>query len=461
MRKRNQVSRRARSLRVGLRAFLFFLLAFACALPFVTRNGASYIPVTASEAQETRQAAPAQEATKATPYSKIALAFREAKTLVADKQWARAEEKFKEIIELYPEDQAIDAALYYLGFVLKKQSKFGEAEVTLERLIREFPRSTWADDAAALRMEIAPEIGTGASTAESARSAGDVEVRLAALQSLFITNPADAKNVAVGILKSESAASDQLKSGAITLLGQFNAVDNATSALLVDIVQHEQDVDVRKAAIRALWNNRNESVISLLKETAIRSTDSEVAMAALGVISRHADLRSRQFLTDIATSAESVEVRREAVSKLSLRADGAMIDELMEIYQANTNAEIKKHILSAIARTVSPHSLSKLVEAAFNADSPEVRSEAALLIGKRNNEEAIDTLIRLYDSDRSEQVKRAVIFALAKSDKRRALNKVMDVVQNDPSLMLRKEARTQLNNSSDPEVRRFLQANPR
>src|SRR5262249_57943807 len=67
--------------------------------------------------------------------------------------------KFENLIRAYPRDKNLDAALYWLAFCLKQQGKPIEANQTLERLIKEWPRSDWYDDARALRLEVAAAMG--------------------------------------------------------------------------------------------------------------------------------------------------------------------------------------------------------------------------------------------------------------------------------------------------------------
>jgi TolA-binding protein len=54
--------------------------------------------------------------------------FREGRDLIDKEEWARASEKFREVIEKYPDGKSTDAALYWLAFCHKKQFRLKEAE---------------------------------------------------------------------------------------------------------------------------------------------------------------------------------------------------------------------------------------------------------------------------------------------------------------------------------------------
>src|SRR5262245_21331790 len=86
-------------------------------------------------------------------------AFRAGRDLIGERKWAAAAAKFNDFIRTYPRDKNIDAALYWLAFCLKQQGRLVEADQTLERLNKEFPRSNWRDDARALQIEIAGALG--------------------------------------------------------------------------------------------------------------------------------------------------------------------------------------------------------------------------------------------------------------------------------------------------------------
>src|SRR5215211_9146209 len=80
--------------------------------------------------------------------------FRQGRDLIEKEDWAAAAAKFEGYVAQYPKSKEADAALYWLAYALKKQRRFQDAEATLERLVRDFPRSTWVDDARAMQVEI-------------------------------------------------------------------------------------------------------------------------------------------------------------------------------------------------------------------------------------------------------------------------------------------------------------------
>src|SRR5918912_2917813 len=143
------------------------------------------------------------------------LVFRQGRDLIEREDWAGAAAKFQGYVAQYPKSKEADAALYWLAYAQKKQRRFKDAEGTLERLIKEFPRSSWVDDARTMQVEIAPQVGKSVDP----EGLVDDEMKMVALQSLFESDPARASAYVTEILKPNSKASKELKETAINLLG--------------------------------------------------------------------------------------------------------------------------------------------------------------------------------------------------------------------------------------------------
>ncbi len=170
-------------------------------------------------AQERKQGVSATQTRDASGPEKKA--FRDARELLLEENWTRATERFNDYINDYPKDANVDAALYWLAFALKKQDRFREADRALNRLITEFPTSGWADDAKALRIEIAPRLGNTELIDKEAKALGNDEAKLVALRNLFSTNPEQAIAISANVFASGSGATRSFKESTITMLGRY------------------------------------------------------------------------------------------------------------------------------------------------------------------------------------------------------------------------------------------------
>src|SRR5215210_550228 len=153
--------------------------------------------------------------------------FRQGRDLIEKEDWAAAAARFEGYVTQYPKSKEADAALYWLAYAQKRQRKFRAAEETLERLVREFPRSTWVDDARAMQVEIAPQVGKRVEP----EGLVDDDLKMVALQSLFQSDPARGSAYVAEILKPNSKASRELKESAVNLLGLHGGPE-AVPALL-------------------------------------------------------------------------------------------------------------------------------------------------------------------------------------------------------------------------------------
>src|ERR1044071_603494 len=82
------------------------------------------------------------------------LVFRQGRDLIEKEDWAGAAAKFEGYVAQYPKSKEADAALYWLAYAMKKQRRFQDAEATLERLMKEFPRSAWGGEARTMQIGI-------------------------------------------------------------------------------------------------------------------------------------------------------------------------------------------------------------------------------------------------------------------------------------------------------------------
>src|SRR2546422_980954 len=272
--------------------------------------------------------------------------FRQGRDQIEDENWSGAAATFTSFIADYPKHKDVDAALYWTAFALKKQGKFAEADRQLERLIHEHSRSSWLDDARAMRIEIAGQTGNQ-QMVERELDKYDQVIKAIALQSLFQSNPERAAAFVADLLKPSSAADRRLKENAIDLLGQHSGPK--TTPILMELARDQTDPKLRKKAIFWLGQSGDESAFDLLKEVAMHpvntEADTEVAKAALFALSQHSSPRAYELLVELARGASSTELRRNAIFMIGQRGQEAAVDDLMKIYEAERDVEIKKQVL--------------------------------------------------------------------------------------------------------------------
>ncbi len=393
--------------------------------------------------------------------------FLEARDRIASEDWASAEQLFRQYLRDYPQAENVDAALYWLAFTCKKQAKFAEANNTLRRLLREFPRSAWADDARAMEIEIAAQTGNRRAVAEAARGAQgeNAELKIVALQSLFESDPERAVGFAADLLKADSTASVWVKEIALNLLGTNAGGNNRALALLMDAARTNPNARLRRAAIFGLAHTGDERAFIYLRELIATSADGDAATTALHAIAQSGDPRKRELLLQLARSSPSVKLRRDAILILGQGGTDEAITELIRIYDASRDVETRKAVLIALSQSGSERAAARLLQMARAESSVELRREAMLMLGQTGGANAISTLVELYDAESNSEIKEHILTSLAQTNSRQALQKLIDVARRDSSVEMRKRAIFWLGQSGDPEARRVLEeilrGNPR
>lgn len=387
-----------------------------------------------------------------------AKSLRKGRDLIEDEKWQEAEQSFKDFIAGFPRHKNVDAAFYWMAFALKKQGRLQDADRALEQLIKEHPKSGWSDDAQAMRVEMAPQLGNQTTinrAMDESREKGDDEMKLIALQSLMFSNPERALPVLQDILKADSKAGKKLKHAAIALLGQkgnAQAVD-----LLLEIARNQAETDIGHTAIFWLGTSGDERGFEYLKEVVTTAKDKSRIQIALTGIAQSRNPKAQAFLLETARSAASPEARQAAIMHLGTQGGEAGVNELLNLYDVESNPETKKQLLTAIAIGGNTRVQAKLLEIARNDSNVELRKTAIFWFGQQGGEKAVESLIQLYDSEQNVQVKEHLIFVMSQSTGKSAVRKLMEIARSGSSVELRKKAIFWLGQSRDPEARKFIE----
>lgn len=405
-------------------------------------------------------------------------ALLKVRALIASKEWLQAEQALNRMIDKTTAIEDLDAALYWLAFSQKKQGKLQQAERALERLITQYPESTWVTDAREMRIEIAPQLGNEALIARESMSAED-EIKVAALQSLFMADPARAAAIAADFLKEGSKASPQLKQSALTMLGQLGGKQNTTT--LIEIARGHTDINIRKKAISSMAWKSDEEVFNLLRELVTDPVD-EIAEAAVYALSGAPSATRREktieILSQVARSGKTFAARRQALSWLALNGGDVGLDQLMIVYRSSDDVEIKKSIISSLGSpyvglltTTSPSPLFTLAgnsspvvaQAYTNVLAAQLEAEVVNRAAAKNSQaskraRSASILARLYDEEKSPELKGQIINALGYHySNKEAMSKIMEIAKGDPLPEMRKMAISRLGRSKDPEALRLLE----
>jgi tetratricopeptide (TPR) repeat protein len=392
-----------------------------------------------------------------------AAVFSSARDFITDGDWTRAHARFNDYVQMYPNGKNIEAALYWLAYSQHKLGRYDQARATVDRLLQNYPQTSWKDDA---RVLLAQVPGVYAATvvdqalsstlttpmaitvppAQSsyiytpqppdtpltiARAAVEsvsqaiigfdptfpagsdddpCEFKIVVLQALFQTDLQRGIMAATDWLKPGSNHTARCKSAALTLLGRDGG--KAVTPVILGFARNEPDLKLRARAISALGTTNDDSVIDPLRDFALNSDSTDIIEAAVYALSRHTSDRAINVLSEIATSGKVSAHRKLAIASIASRAGEPAVDALFRIYDADQSFEIRKAVISGFANRKSERVGTRLVEIARTSDNAELRKAAVSSISRRGGDKAIEFLLSLYDTEKSEEVKDQIINSL-------------------------------------------------
>ena len=439
--------------------------------------------------------------------------FREGRDFIEAQNWQRAAEKFNDFITAYPKDKDLDAALYWYGYALQKQDRKEDAAVPLLRLIRNYPNSSWRQEAQALLVLLGRKVDV-----EQALARDDCEIKILALQSLFQADQDRAIGIVTDALRQNPNQCPGFQAAAVSMLGSHGGP--RVVPILLDVARSNQDAKLRLTAIKRLGEQHNEQVSDELikiydadrtkevraqilraliesrtprgsakvfeiarssddltsRQYAIRfigelndaaSLDElihiydadktpEIRAQVVRALAERDDPRARTKLFEIARSGDTPEMRIEAIRRLGDHGR-VSLDELLQLYTSESNMQIKQGLLRAFAENNDPRARAKLLEIARGGEAIELRGYAIRRLGEKDDEQTVTQLVSLYDSEQNVQVRMALLRAFGDSKQKTAVRKLMTIARTDPSVELRKVAVRYLGESKDPEALKFLE----
>lgn len=386
--------------------------------------------------------------------------FREGRDLIDKEEWKLAAAKFNEITCDCPEKTQVDAAFYWLAFCYKKQNMFKEMDKTIDRLLKSFPNSSWADDARVMKYD-RPAIATttsrpgvnkypsqqlyealtkqydaAAATLYSTTSQTPLEredeIKLAAFQSLLYADPKRAIEVLGDLLRTDSKVSETLKRQLIRTLRtpRLSAAQSYGNF----------------STYAAVGSKAYTQYLPQLRETLVKSYQNE----------------------------SNIKVRTEIIYALANLNDDESNNYIVQLYVSEQNKELKKAIINSLSGTsfypialaananlLKKGNFDKLLEIVRTEKDVELRGLALSNLRKFSGwsakEGVIATLSQMYDSESDEEFKLTIIRSFALAKENQATTKLLDIAKNDKSDKMRLEAIHSLRTSTNPEVSKFLE----
>ena len=382
-----------------------------------------------------------------------ARALTQGRGFIDDGKWELAVSTLDRFVREHSSDKNVDAALYWLAYAHSKQGNLPAAAASVDRLLQNYPRSNWADDAKALRLEVRAKIDPN-SVRDVDENGGD-DLKIIALKALCENDKATCSARCNEVLRSNSSA--RVKEAAIIFIGRYGGTEAVPT--LVQMARSEPNEKLRMRAIRALGNTNDDRALDVLREIAMSATyaDESPTDSAIHALSEHDSPRAVTILSEVAARGQNLRARTHSIELLSRRRGENVVDELLRLYDAVPEVEVKQYILAGLGNRRDPRALNKLVEVARSAGEVKLRAQAIRAIPNRGETEDLNLLLPLYDSERDEKLKDSLLQAIGHYQTERAYQKLEQVVRNaSEPIERRKTAINILSRSKDPGVLRFL-----
>jgi HEAT repeat protein len=381
-------------------------------------------------------------------------AFTQGRSFVDEQNWEKAAATFDRFVAQFPSDKNVDAALYWLAYAHNKQGNAQAAEGTLSRLLVNYPRSSWAGDAKALRLEVMSKLGRPVTAADE--NDPNDELRIIALKTLCENDrPGCSARVAEVLRTSKSA---RVKEAAYILLGRYGGTEAVP--LLIQSSRTEPDEKLRMRAISALGSTNDERALDVLRQIAGGPTYADLSPtdSAIHALASHENPRAVALLGEVVTRGQNLRARTHAVELLARRRGDNVVDELLRLYDAVPEVQVKKYVVAAFGNRKDPRALNKLIEIARSAADVQLRAQAIHAIPNRGDDQDLDVLLPLYDPERDNDLKNHLLQAIGQYQNQRAYQKLEQIVRNPAEpLERRKTAISYLSRTKDPGVLKFLE----
>ena len=266
----------------------------------------------------------------------------------------------------------------------------------------------------------------------------------------------------LAISRDQSRARETRRT-AISWLGR-DAVNAAgaqplTQPLLAIATDENDNQQVRQQALRTLARLEGGSGIPLLIPLADDPHGGWVAREALTSLAQSGDPRARSYLRDVVRKAELPdETLAVAIRSFGQQyATATDIQLIREAWPKLTGARAQESALSAVTEFGGAENARWLLTLARDQGATMNVRRRALQDASRAGARTAD-LVAVYDQTTDPQMKDAVITALTQIGDRAATDKLLAIAKNDESVTARRRAVDALGKSSDPQVRRELQA---
>lgn len=409
-------------------------------------------------------------------------AYRDAKSLLNDRDYTEAAVLFEAVAEDYPDSRYAAEALYWQAFALLREGGRRDllaAKEALELQLERYEEEAREGDSEELALRIQTrlaELGDAEAAEEIARLAErlseddglgrDEETRMAALNALMQVNPDRALPILRKILvENPQKYSEEFRNQALFMVSQHGDEDEALEIML-HVVRNDRSTEVRGQAVFWLSQTDSDRTVAILDSLlSDPDEDDEVREQAVFALSQVGGLEAMEALRRVAGDPNvDTEIRANAIFWIGQMGPRRDVEQfLIEIYPTLDDVELKEKVIFSVSQSggreggqflmeiirdpeedmelrnnalfwlgQSNHvDADELIAMISTLDEPELAEQIVFVLSQRGGPEAIDALIQLARSSENPEIREKAIFWLGQSGDERAADYLEELVGED------------------------------
>jgi HEAT repeat protein len=359
--------------------------------------------------------------------------YNNARASLTAQRWQNAIDQLSQI-----RGSKSDGAAYWKAYAQNKLGQRAAALETIGLMMKQYPRSTYINDAKALEIEIRGAAGQGAQGVQDAVSAsqGDEDLKLYAINSLMSADPERAVPALEKLLAGSQSA--RLKERALFVLSQSSS--SRAQDLMAQIARGQVYPDLQSKAIQNLGISGKKKLLSDIYTSGASAEAKRAALKAMGIAG------ATDELVAAARSERDPQVRREIINSLAI-AGGR--EQLRQLYKEATDTQTKRDLL----RSANITGDQELLMNALSDPDVEIKRDAVRTLGVAGGQDAVARLVNIYNSDKDRSIRDAAVDGLFI---RGAAHEMVDLAKKETDVEAQKRLISKLAIMNNKEVTDYM-----
>lgn len=330
-------------------------------------------------------------------------AYQQAYNLILGEKWKEAIPALERVINDYPKsDWADDARFWHCYAQERSTQNLESAFECYQEFLDTYPDSKWTNDAKSNLIRIGEQLDRSGKTGYGAKvramkNEDDEEIALSALMAL--QQMGDEEALPVMIRLYDKTANEAVRERIVFLLSQSELPE--AEKKLIEIARSDKDADVREKAVFWLGQRgESEESFEALKSIALKDADPDIREKAIFALSQVPDGKGMPVVIEIARTHGDPEMREKAVFWVSQMDDETeALKVLTEILRKDPELEVREKALFALTQLSGDVGVPALIEVAKKDPDQELRKKAIFWLGQTEDERARQALVEIIEGE--------------------------------------------------------------